>query len=114
ALYKSAANWFSEEHNLVFITDCFLRILHAAYEELQTTLLPHQLRGQRSLQLRDYIVKQRGPFSKEDIRKRFPTVSESTFQRTFQCLQEQHKITLLSKGRAAKWSTVTEETGTTT
>ena len=35
ALYKSAANWFSEEHNLVFITDCFLRILHAAYEELQ-------------------------------------------------------------------------------
>ncbi|MCQ6343388.1 cell filamentation protein Fic, partial [Bacillus cereus] len=107
-------NWFSEEHNLVFITDCFLRILHAAYEELQATLLPYQIKGHRSLQLRDYIVKQRGPFSKEDIRKRFPTVSESTFQRTFQCLQEQHKITLLSKGRTAKWSTVTEETGTTT
>ncbi|MCQ6288170.1 Fic family protein [Bacillus cereus] len=114
ALYKSAANWFSEEHNLVFITDCFLRILHAAYEELQKTLLPHQIRGQRSLQLRDYILKQRGSFSKEDIRKIFPTVSESTFQRTFQCLQKQNKIILLSKGRAAKWSTVIAETVETT
>lgn len=114
ALYKSAANWFSEEHNLVFITDCLLRIIHAAYKELQTNFLPYQIRGKRSLQLRDYIVKQRVPFSKEDIRKRFPTVSESTLQRTFQRLQKQQKIELLSKGRAAKWSTVTEETSKTT
>lgn len=114
ALYKSAANWSSEEHNLVFITKCLLRIIHVAYKELQTTLLPYQVGGQRSLQLRDYILKQQGPFSKEDIRKIFPTVSESTLQRTFQCLQKQQKVELLSKGRAAKWSTVSGETSKTT
>ena len=71
ALYKSAANWFSEEHNLVFMTDCFLHILHAAYEELQATLLPYQIKGQRSLQLRDYIVKQRAFFQKKTFEKDF-------------------------------------------
>ncbi|HDR8118093.1 TPA: Fic family protein [Bacillus cereus] len=114
AVYKSAANWFSEEYNLLFITDCLLRIIHAAYEELQKTLLPYQIRGKQRLQLSNYMLKQKGAFSKEDIRKIFPTVSESTLQRTFQCLQQQKKIKLLSKGRAAKWSIISEEMCKTT
>ncbi|HDW3057662.1 TPA: Fic family protein [Bacillus cereus] len=113
ALYKSAANWFTEEYNLLFITDCLLCVIHAAYVELRTTLLPYQINRQLSIQMREYIVKQQGPFSKEDIRKIFPTISESTLQRTFQSLQKQQKIKLLSKGRAAKWSTAVEENSKT-
>jgi Fic family protein len=114
ALYKSAANWFSEEHNLVFITDCFLRILHAKHMKNYKNIASSSNKRTTKSTVTRLYCKTKGAFSKEDIRKIFPTVSESTFQRTFQCLQKQNKIILLSKGRAAKWSTVTEETGKTT
>ncbi|MFZ7807746.1 Fic family protein [Bacillus thuringiensis] len=102
ALYKSSANWFSQEHNLTFITEGLLRIIHAAYEELHTNLIHYPVDGKRKIQLRDYILKQQSIFSKEDIRQIFPTVSESMLQRTFQCLQEEKKIRFCCKVIKAK------------
>lgn len=103
ALYKSSANWFSQEYNLIFIVECLLRIIHAGYEELQINLIEYSIGRKKNIQLRDCILQQEGVFSKEDIRRLFPTASESTLQRTFQGLQAEKKIKLISKGRSAKW-----------
>lgn len=103
ALYKSSANWFSQEYNLTFIVECLLHIVHAAYEELQINLIEYSFDRKKNIQLRDYILQQQEIFSKEDIRKLCPTASDSTLQRTFQSLQAEKKIKLISKGRSAKW-----------
>ncbi|PND17040.1 hypothetical protein CW304_11995 [Bacillus sp. UFRGS-B20] len=76
--------------------------------------LPHQIRGQRSLQLRDYICKTKGAFQKEDHSKNISHRFQKVHSKEHSMLQKQNKIILYPKERAAKWSTVTEETGKTT
>ena len=43
-------------------------------------------------------------FTKEDIRKEYPYVSESTINRALSTLRDQGYIKPLGKGRSAKWT----------
>jgi hypothetical protein len=54
------------------------------------------------------ILKMPETFSKKDIRKKYPHVSDSTINRTLKRLQEEDKIRSLGKGRSAKWVKIIE------
>lgn len=51
-------------------------------------------------------------FTKEDIRRRHPTISESTINRTLKRLRDEKKIRPLGKGRSASWMKLFKSTKT--
>lgn len=103
ALYKSSANWHFQEHNISFILKCLLHIILEAYKELDVHITSYQLKGNKSFKIKEYILKQELPFTKEAIRMVFSDVSPSTINKAFACLQEDKLIELKSKGRNAVW-----------
>ena len=58
--------------------------------------------------IENIVLKMPETFSKKDIRKKYPHVSDSTINRTLKRLQEENKIRSLGKGRSAKWVKIIE------
>ena len=108
--YKKCLNtsFFMYEEGMTNISELFklfLDIEIRSYDEL------HMMRREneqdkvlsKASSVETVIYKLPETFSKDDIRKRMPTISDSTIDRVLSSLQEQGKIMPIGRGRGAKW-----------
>lgn len=85
----------------------FVNIFNGMYLDLNQKARDYQYDHNLEINKTDYIentiYKLPEVFSKEDIRKKHPSISDSTINRTLKRLQEDNVIRAIGKGRAAKW-----------
>ncbi len=85
----------------------FVNIFNAMYLDLNQKARDYQYDHNLEINKTDYIentiYKLPEVFSKEDIRKKHPSISDSTINRTLKRLQDENIIRAIGKGRAAKW-----------
>ena len=86
-------------------------ILNSAYSEIEK--IAHEYDFERTLNksnsIENTITKLSSIFSKEDIRRLHPTVSDKTIDRTLKRLKDENKITPLGKGRTSRWQRVNDD-----
>jgi Fic family protein len=103
-LRKSSVNWHEEEHSIYPWLEYFLGTIIVAYEELENRVGNiRKEKGSKEQRIEDAIKNILGIFTKEDIRKSCPDISESTINRVFVKLKKGRKIEVIGKGRNAKW-----------
>ncbi len=105
-----AANysWSSGFAQTDTISIILIRLLLEAYAEIDD--ISHQYVFEKKLNksnsIENSILKINKIFSKEDIRKRHPNISDATIDRTLKRLKEEDKIRPLGKGRSSKWQRI--------
>ena len=82
------------------ILDCYKEIDQFAHE------YTFEKKLNKSYNLENSILKLPEIFSKSDLRKRHPNVSDATIDRTLKRLREENKIRPLGTGRSAKWQRI--------
>ncbi|MFP4478109.1 MAG: hypothetical protein ACLFPM_01590 [Candidatus Izemoplasmatales bacterium] len=106
-LHQSSFQWEEGLAEVVPLTKFMIKIYKRMYEDLND--LARDIKFDKDLPIlkSDYIeniiLKMPETFSKQDIRKKHPLVSDSTINRTLKRLQEDNVIRSLGKGRSAKW-----------
>ena len=105
ALNKSFYMYEDSMSNLSPLTRFFLDIMIDSYNDLHDlSRTEEQDRAlNKALTVVNVIYKLDDNFSKEDIRKRLPSVSDSTIDRVLKAMQDEGKIMTLGRGRGAKW-----------
>lgn len=83
-------------------------LLIKAYEEVD--IMSHEYEFEKKLNKSDNIensiLKLQEVFTKEDLRKRHPNVSDATIDRTLKRLKDENKIRPLGRGRGSKWQRI--------
>jgi hypothetical protein len=83
-------------------------LLIKAYEEVD--IMSHEYEFEKNLNKSDNIensiLKLQEIFTKEDLRKRHPNVSDATIDRTLKRLKDENKIRPLGRGRGSKWQRI--------
>ena len=100
--------WSSGYAQTDMISRILLNLLIQAYEEVDD--MAHEYVFERELNksnnIENSILKLDEIFSKEDLRKRHPNVSDATIDRTLKRLKDEDKIRPLGKGRSSKWQRI--------
>ncbi|MDO9629500.1 MAG: hypothetical protein Q7I99_06335 [Acholeplasmataceae bacterium] len=100
--------WSSGYAQTEMISRILLNLLIHAYEEVDD--MAHEYVFERELNksnnIENSILKLEEIFSKEDLRKRHPNVSDATIDRTLKRLKDEDKIRPLGKGRSSKWQRI--------
>lgn len=100
--------WSSGFAQTDMLSRILISILIKAYEEIDQ--MAHEYIFEKDLNKSDNIensiLKLEEIFTKEDIRKRHPNVSDATIDRTLKRLKDEDKIRPLGKGRSSKWQRV--------
>lgn len=105
-LSKASANW-NEGYSQ---TNEFIRFLLKAFETAYTSTdriikdYNFDRINKKYENIESVILSMQSIFTKEDIRKEYPYVSESTINRALTTLRDQGYIKPLGKGRSAKWT----------
>lgn len=85
----------------------FINVFNSIYLDLQDTSRDYKYDQDIQINKTDYIentiYKLGDVFSKEDIRERHPSVSDSTINRTLKRLSDENIIRAVGVGRKAKW-----------
>lgn len=111
ALNKSSLNWEIGLPQYFFFTKYIVDTLAKMYERFEKVCKNFQYdRRYSKEELVEQIINSfKGRFSKEDIRKLNPFISDSTINRTLKRLKEEGLIEPLGKGRSAKWQKTRRE-----
>ncbi|PKK98432.1 MAG: hypothetical protein CVV57_06900 [Tenericutes bacterium HGW-Tenericutes-2] len=100
--------WSSGYAQTDMVSRILLNILISSYEEVDD--MAHEYVFERELNksnnIENSILKLDEIFSKEDLRKRHPNVSDATIDRTLKRLKDEDKIRPLGKGRSSKWQRI--------
>ena len=100
--------WSSGFAQTDMLSRMLLQILIKAYEEVDS--MAHEYVFEKELNksnnIENSILKLDEIFSKEDLRKRHPNVSDATIDRTLKRLKDEDKIRPLGKGRSSKWQRI--------
>jgi len=100
--------WSSGFAQTDMLARILLQILISAYEEVDR--MAHEYVFEKELNksnnIENSILKLDEIFSKEDLRKRHPNVSDATIDRTLKRLKDEDKIRPLGKGRSSKWQRI--------
>ena len=100
--------WSSGYAQTDMLSRILLQILISAYEEVDG--MAHEYVFEKELNksnnIENSILKLDEIFSKEDLRKRHPNVSDATIDRTLKRLKDEDKIRPLGKGRSSKWQRI--------
>jgi hypothetical protein len=100
--------WSSGFAQTDMVSRILLNILIKAYEEVDD--MAHEYVFEKELNksnnIENSILKLDEVFSKEDLRKRHPNVSDATIDRTLKRLKDEDKIRPLGKGRSSKWQRI--------
>ncbi|HOI85134.1 MAG TPA: hypothetical protein PLP48_03560 [Acholeplasmataceae bacterium] len=100
--------WSSGYAQTEMLSRILLQILIASYEEVDD--MAHEYVFEKELNksnnIENSILKLDEIFSKEDLRKRHPNVSDATIDRTLKRLKDEDKIRPLGKGRSSKWQRI--------
>ncbi|MDA3931276.1 MAG: hypothetical protein PF513_00915 [Tenericutes bacterium] len=106
-LHQSSFQWEEGLSEVVPLTKFMIKIYKRMYDDLNDLARDIQYDKDLPIKKSDYIeniiLKMPETFSKQDIRKKHPLVSDSTINRTLKRLQEDNVIRSLGKGRSAKW-----------
>ena len=93
--------------NLMPLMRFFINIFNTMYGDLEEFSRDYKYDQDLAINKTDYIentiLKLPEVFSKADIRKKHPSVSDSTINRTLSRLQEGNIIRSIGSGRSAKW-----------
>ncbi len=90
-----------------FLLDITTKSYQAAQHMIRNYTYDHQ--HNKSDYLENTILRLNDVFTKEDIRLKHPTVSDSTINRTLKRLRDEDKIRPLGTGRSAKWMKVPQK-----
>ncbi|MFH1075144.1 MAG: Fic family protein [Candidatus Firestonebacteria bacterium] len=104
SLNKSSKRWQEGKHDTSYWTSYFLGTIIGAYKELEErTIALKPVRGAKREMIINTIKKQIADFNISDIQKELPAVSRIMIKKVLDEMKEKKEITLLSKGRLAKW-----------
>ena len=110
AIKQASFNWESSFPQTDTLNEIIFNILVECYDELDD--LSHQYDFEKDLNksnnIENTILKFQKLFSKNDLRKLHPTVSDSTIDRTLQRLKEEGKIMPIGAGRSSRWQVLVE------
>ncbi|MFW5889090.1 MAG: hypothetical protein ACOCUD_01785 [Bacillota bacterium] len=111
-LHNSSYQWEEGLAEVMPLTKYFIRVYQTMYDDLDTLARDYEYDDNLSISKSDYIentiLKMPKTFSKNDIRKKHPLISDSTINRTLKRMQDDNKIRALGKGRNAKWVKIIE------
>ena len=100
--------WSSGYAQTDMISRMLINILLSAYDEVDQ--MAHEYVFEKELNksnnIENSILKIEEIFTKDDIRKRHPNVSDATIDRTLKRLKDENKIRPLGKGRSSKWQRI--------
>lgn len=100
--------WSSGFAQTDMLSRILLQILISSYEEVDQ--MAHEYMFEKELNksnnIENSILKLDEIFTKEDLRKRHPNVSDATIDRTLKRLKDEDKIRPLGKGRSSKWQRI--------
>lgn len=103
-LRKSSTNWHDGDHSVYPWLEYFLGTILVAYEEFESRVgHVENKKGNKEFRIEEAIKNILGIFTKDDIRKACPDISESTINRVFNKLKDEKAIEVIGKGRNAKW-----------
>ncbi|CCV64584.1 conserved hypothetical protein [Alteracholeplasma palmae J233] len=106
------ANYYWETHyaQTDLLSRVLVDILKKSYEEVDEFSREYAFEKNlnKSDNIENTISKGNEVFTKEDIRKAHPTVSEATIDRTLKRLKDENIIRPLGKGRSSKWIRIVE------
>ncbi|HDX9657861.1 TPA: Fic family protein [Bacillus toyonensis] len=106
SIFKSSVNWYCRGHNISFWIKIFLTIILEAYQDLHLTVQDSICRDTKIERIKNYIIRQKKPFTKENIRDVYPDIAESTISKALASFQSLGLIKLASRGRNAQWTRV--------
>jgi hypothetical protein len=102
--------WSSGYAQTDMLSRILINLMISAYEEVDR--MAHEFAFEKELNksnnIENSILKLDEIFSKEDLRKRHPNVSDATIDRTLKRLKDENKIRPLGKGRSSKWQRIVE------
>ncbi|HBY65169.1 MAG TPA: hypothetical protein DEG42_02070 [Acholeplasmataceae bacterium] len=100
--------WSSGFAQTDMLSRMLVNLMIKAYEEVDE--MAHEYVFERELNksnnIENSILKLEEIFTKEEIRKRHPNVSDATIDRTLKRLKDEDKIRPLGKGRSSKWQRI--------
>jgi len=106
-LKESSFQWEEGLSDVMPLTKYMIKIYQRMYDDVKDMSRDIQFEQETPILKTDFIeniiLKMPETFSKQDIRKKHPHVSDSTINRTLKRLQDEDKIRSLGKGRSAKW-----------
>ncbi|MHA6253240.1 Fic family protein [Oceanobacillus sp. CAU 1775] len=106
-LRQSSQGWHENDNDIFPWVNYILSTFVAAYKELESRVgLVKTGKGNKSARIKDFIDNKLGFFTKEDIRRACPDVSESTINRVLNQLKEAGDIEPTGLGRNAKWKKI--------
>lgn len=100
--------WSSGFAQTDMLSRMLINLMIKAYEEVDD--MAHEYVFEKDLNksnnIENSILKLQEIFTKEDLRKRHPNVSDATIDRTLKRLKLEDKIRPLGKGRSSKWQRI--------
>lgn len=106
-LRRSSIGWHEKTNDIFPWVNYLLGTFVAAYKELEDRVgIVASKKGGKSERVHSFIENKIGYFTKADIRKACPDVSESTINRVLSDLKEHEVIEPVGLGRNAKWKKV--------
>ena len=104
-VFDASHNWSEGLADVMGLHRFILEILLESYQSLHELLRNYTFDKQtnKSDYVENTINKLGDVFSKEEIRREHPTISESTINRTLKRMRDEKRIRPLGKGRSAKW-----------
>lgn len=110
AIKQANYNWESGFPQTDGLTELIYKILVDSYQELDEIAYQYEFEKDlnKSDALENTILKMRELFTKEDLRRLHPLISDSTISRTLERLKNERKIMVIGAGRASKWQVIAE------
>ncbi len=100
--------WSSGFAQTDMLNRLLVNLLIKSYEEVDE--MSHEYEFEKNLNKSDNIentiLKLKEIFTKEDLRKRHPNVSDTTIDRTLKRLKDENKIRPIGRGRGSKWQRI--------
>lgn len=108
AVLQASYHWSSGYPQTDMLARMLIGLLITCYERIDD--IAHEYVFEKDLNKSDNIentiLKSNELFTKEDIRKKHPNVSDTTIDRTLKRLKDENKIRPLGKGRSSKWQRI--------
>jgi len=108
ALDQANYNWASKFSQTDNLNEIIYQILMRSYEEIDSFAYEYEFEKDlnKTDSVENTILKFNRQFSKEDLRRAHPNISDATINLTLQRLREEKKIMALGTGRSAKWQVI--------
>ena len=103
ALSLSSENWHKSNHDLMHWTNYFLGVIKNAYQELKERVESKSSGDTSSSIIRDTALEFNSTFSVADICNIHPNLNRELVKKVLFSLKAEGIITLIGKGRGARW-----------